>query len=431
MAPASLVPPSYEQEQHIRSYRACARRNEEMARLLILVWEETGTCDADIFGDVLTAHLRRQDTYHSWFSEQEGVITRFVLPDPNAIQLEARRLGEVTAENWRQLVTKTPSPFEWDCFLFGVLQREGGFTCFASIDHLHADSTIVTFVMEEVHSRYRALANGNAPPPLAPPAKYLDYCTDQRRKSVTATLADPIVADWVEFFLRNNGRMPLFPLPLGVLEDRCLAEHVHLDFLGDDEVAAFEIACRSRGARVIGGLLACAALTERALTGANRYGVITPTTTRDSPETFRMSGWCMGLVPIDFDIAEGNFPELVTLAQRVLDQRMRMAEMPIERVLELASSLPEIRPESTGGVMVSYMNMKRFPHSANIVDEWRKANGRVYMNQGAAAQVAIWFFRTQHGLRLTAAYPANTTARGSMKLYIEKLRGVCQAVLAI
>jgi hypothetical protein len=42
--------------------------------------------------------------------------------------------------------------------------------------------------------------------------------------------------------------------------------------------------------------------------------------------------------------------------------------------------------------------------------------------------VALWFFRTQGGLSLTAAYPANATAGASMKRYVEALRGACNRV---
>jgi hypothetical protein len=43
-----------------------------------------------------------------------------------------------------------------------------------------------------------------------------------------------------------------------------------------------------------------------------------------------------------------------------------------------------------------------------------------------AAQVALWFFRTQRGLSLTAAYPANGIARASMHRYVKALTGACR-----
>ena len=76
--------------------------------------------------------------------------------------------------------------------------------------------------------------------------------------------------------------------------------------------------------------------------------------------------------------------------------------------------------------MLSYMDVNVAPLSAHIAREWHQANGRVYINQGIAAQVAIWLFRTQRGLSLTAAYPANETARASMHRYVEAFASECR-----
>lgn len=335
-------------------------------------------------------------------------------------------LGDVSAEDWQAHVMATPAPFAWDCFRFGILQRVSGFTCFASIDHLHADATVIAFLMTEIRSAYRAVLDGETSVQLGPPGSYLDYCTSQRQRAAMTTLADPEVKEWIAFLHRNNGRKPSFALPLGVLEDRCHAEYVHLDILDDTVMAAFESACHASGARVIGGLLACAALTERELAGRSHYSVVTPTTTRRSPRAFRTTGWCVGVVPIDFDVQERTFPELALTAQRNFDERLCLANVPMELVLELAVGLPTIRSVATGGVMLSYMDVNVPPLSAHIAREWHQGNGRVYINQGMAAQVALWFFRTQRGLSLTAAYPANGTARTSMHRYVKALTGACR-----
>jgi mycolipenoyl-CoA---2-(long-chain-fatty acyl)-trehalose mycolipenoyltransferase / long-chain-acyl-CoA---trehalose acyltransferase len=427
-APVSPALPSYEQEQHLRAFRACEQRHEAMARLLVIVWDEPGRCDLRAMTHVVNAHVRRHDTYHSWFEERGEAIVRHVLTDSAAIQMEASTLGEVSAEDWQKHVIATPTPFAWDCFRFGLLQRANGFTCFASIDHLHADATVIAFLMTEIRSAYRAVLDGETPLQLGRPGSYLDYCTSQRQRAAMATLADLEVTQWIAFLHQNDGRMPCFGLPLGVLEDRYHAEYVHVDILDDAAMAAFESACDASGARAIGGLLACAALTERELTGRSRYSVVTPTTTRRSPQAFRTVGWCVGVVPIDFDVQERAFPELAFAAQCNFDERLCLANVPIERVLELAVGLPTIRSVATGGVMLSYMDANVPPLSAHIAREWYQANGRVYINQGAAAQVALWLFRTQRGLSLTAAYPANETARASMHRYIKALTAACRRV---
>lgn len=61
-APASTIPPSYQQAQHLRSYRDLARQDREMARLGIGSWDVPGVCDIDAMTAAINAHLRRHDT---------------------------------------------------------------------------------------------------------------------------------------------------------------------------------------------------------------------------------------------------------------------------------------------------------------------------------------------------------------------------------
>jgi hypothetical protein len=428
-APISPIPPSYEQAQHLNAFFASHQRQEEMSRLLIVVWEEAGLCEHSVMSEVITNHLRRHDTYHSWFEKKENTLFRHVLAEPETITMEASTFGEVMPAEWQKLIGETPGSFEWDCFRFGILQRATSFTCFACIDHLHADSTVITFLTEEIQSCYRSLLAGQEAPSVAQPGRYLEYCTSQRQRAANLTIADSRVSEWVSFMLRNDGRMPPFSLPLGTLEDRSLAEYVHEQILDANEVSRFESLCYASGARMFGGLLACAAQSDSELTGNTRYSVITPTTTRESTEAFRTTGWCMGVVPIDFEIGQCSFFELAVKAQDTFKSRRALATVPLERVFELAAPLHQIRPLATGGVMLSLMDMNRFALDANIASNWHNANGRSYINQGSAAQVGLWFFQTQRGLTLTAAYPANPIARASMKVYVEALKVACRRVV--
>ena len=425
MAPVSPVPPSYEQAQHLRAFRECKTQNEEMARLLIVVWEENGSCDVLAMTRVITEHLRRHDTYHSWFEERGNTLVRHVLTDPSIIEMEPVTLGQVNEQEWRKAAAAIPAPFEWGCFGFGILQRENGFTCFASIDQINADVSIIGLMMAELHIRYHALIEHKSLPLQPSPGSYLNYCTNQNQRIARIELDDPDASDWIKFLNRNNGRMPSFVLPLGLSEDRCLTESIEMDILDDIGLSAFDSMCHAHGARMIGGLLACAALAERELVSNGRYSVVTPMSTRKSPQAFRTAGWCMGVIPIDFDLNNHSFSELIATAQHVFDERLHLANLPIERVLELASGLETIRPVATGGIMLSYNDMRRPPFSPTLEHIWRQTAGRIHISEGMGAQVAIWFFRSEDGLTLAAAYPANETARNSMQRYVEAIKAIC------
>ena len=248
-APVSPVPPSHEQEQHLRAYRACERQQSEMARLLIVTWQEPGVCDVRTMTQVLTAYLQRHDTYHSWFQEQDDVIQRRLVQEPGSLRLEAVELGIASADDWQAHVASTPSPFDWDCFRFGIIQRPDSFTCFASIDHLHTDGSVAPVVWNGIQREYHARVNGDAPASGLSRASYLDYCAAQRQRTAMLTLADPAVDGWIQALQAEGGHLPRTPLDLGDVPQRSPAEHVTMDLLDAPAADRFDAACRDVGAR--------------------------------------------------------------------------------------------------------------------------------------------------------------------------------------
>jgi hypothetical protein len=426
-ASPSTVPPSHEQEQHLRAYRACEAQQAEMARLMIFTWQEPGVCDMRTMTHAINAHVRAHDVYHSWFDECDGVITRRVVANPASLTLAAVPLGMTTASDWQAHVTSTPSPFAWGCFRFGVVQHAGSFTCFASIDHVCLDGSLIAMLCDHMQREYRAVLDGAAPSRALIRASYLDYCAAQRQRTAALTLSDPVVAAWLDVLHANGGRLPRSPLPLGEVPVRSLAEHVHVQLLDAAAADRFDAVCVATGVRGIGGVLACAALAEHALLGTHRYDVITPTTTRKTADHFTMSGWCVGVVPISLDLTGASFHDLALAAQRCFDARRPLADVPIERVFELARDVPTIDHGGAGGVMVSYMDTSLPPFTPQIGRTWDAVEGRVFINAGLAGQVALWVVRTPRGLHVTAAYPATNTARAAIATYLETFRHACRS----
>ena len=427
-APASPIPPSFEQEQHLRTYRACEQHQQEMVRLLIPTWRTPGRCAIGAMTDMINAHLRRHDTYHSGFRYRDDTIVRHVLDDPAALQFAPVEMGTVTAAQWRDVVAGTPGPLAWDCFRFGVVQHEDEFTFFGSVDHVHADASLIPILFHEIHQDYGSLIEGGPRKQRRPVARYLDYCGRQREQTEALSLSDPVVVDWIDVLHRNHGRPPRFPMPLGDAGAFGPVEQVTCGILDPGDASRFKSACVTAGARVIGGLLACAALSERELTGSSRYNVLTPVTTRQTPEEYRTNGWFVGVLPVSIDVIDGTFEDTARAAQRCFDERGHMADVPLEPVLRLASQLPTVDLTPGWGVMLSYVDSHLPPMNARSSQEWFALNGTVYLNAGAAGQVSLWFCRSPLGLSLTAAYPATATARQSVARYIETLANTCRRV---
>ena len=84
---------------------------------------------------VINAHLRRHDTYRSWFEYTDAErIVRRTIGDPADIDFIPIEHGEMTPSELRDLIVATPDPLHWNCFSFGMIQGADHFTFFVSID---------------------------------------------------------------------------------------------------------------------------------------------------------------------------------------------------------------------------------------------------------------------------------------------------------
>jgi hypothetical protein len=184
----------------------------------------------------------------------------------------------------------------------------------------------------------------------------------------------------------------------------------------------FESVCTAAGVRFIAGVFACAAIAERELAGVDTYNVITPTTTRRTPADFQTTGWFTGVVPISIPVAGMSFSEVARAAQAAFDSGMPMANVPIERVLELTASVPGIRKPGPGVPMLSYLDIGLPPLDPVVMGQWQARNGRLYTDLGAANQIGMWVNRRDTGTTITVAYPDNPVARESVAQYVDVVK---------
>ncbi|WP_237571383.1 condensation domain-containing protein [Mycolicibacterium lacusdiani] len=424
-APVSDVPVSYQQAQHIRGYLSHLAGGTDMARLNIPAWDMQGQCDVRAMSHVINAYLRRHDTYHSWFEmTDDDQIVRHTVANPRDINFVPTKHGEMTASQWREHVLSTPDPLQWDCFSFGIIQRADHFTFYISIDHVHTDAMFMGIVLVEIHMMYAALAAGSAPIPLPAAGSYDDYCVRQRDYLAALTAETPAVREWVEFAAHNDGTLPHFPFPLGDPPWSVSGDLLTVRLLDKQQSDRFEAACTAAGARFIGGVFACAAMAQQVLTGSTEYHVITPTTTRQTPEEFQTTGWFTGVVPISVDVDPASFGDTARAAQKSFDGRMYMADVPFDRVLELADPELGLHSPPPGVPMVSFLDAGLPPLSASIIAEWERMNGRVFGDARSAYQIGLWVNRGERETTVTVAYPNNPIARESIDRYLEAMTAI-------
>jgi hypothetical protein len=424
-APVSAVPLSYQQAQHVRGYRSHLSNGRDMARLNMPAWDIPGQCDVRAMTHVINAYLRRHDTYHSWFelTDTDDIVRRTVT-NPRDIAFVPTKHGEMSATEWRDHVLSTPDPLRWDCFSFGIIQRADHFTFYISIDHVHTDAMLMGLVLLEIHMMYAALAGGAGPVPLPDAGSYNDYCVRQHEFLSAMTTDSPEVCEWIRFAERNDGTLPHFPLPLGDPPWSATGDLITVRLMDKQQAERFEAACTAAGSRFIGGVFACAALAQHELTGSADYHVITPTTTRQSPEEFRTTGWFTGVVPISVPVDPSSFGATARAAQSSFDDRLPLAHVPFDRVLELADGAMGLRSPDPGVPMVSYLDAGLPPLSASIIAEWERMNGKVYSDARAAYQIGIWVNRGERETTVTVAFPDNPIARESIDRYLAAMTAV-------
>lgn len=161
----------------------------------------------------VNSYLRRHDTFRSWFERtDEGDFIRHAIEDPADIEFVPIDHGDMTIDEIQAHVVAIPTPLEWACFTFGVIQNEDYFTFFAAMDHVHGDATLIGTTMLEANGMYAAFSGGGAGLTLPDAGSFDDFCIRERERTSELTADSPEVRAWVEFAENNNG---------GFLNSRC------------------------------------------------------------------------------------------------------------------------------------------------------------------------------------------------------------------
>ena len=427
-APVSSVPVSYMQGQHIRGVYHQAEAGLDYSRQIIATCEVPGQCDISAMNTALNAYLQRHDTYCSWFEyDGTGDIVRRKLENSADIEFEPVENGQMNAEDARKHIVDIPTPMEWGCFSFGVVQSEENFTFYASIDHVHGDAALIGITMLEAHGMYTSLIATGEPMPLPDAGSFDDFCFQEHESNAALTVDSPEVQAWVEFAESNDGTLPEFPLPLGDASVPTVADMVGEMLLDADQTTRFEEACKAAGTRFVGGLFACIAMVEHELTGAASYYGLTPRDTRRTSDNFTTQGWFTGLVPVTVPIAATTFAEAAWAAQGAFDSSLNLARVPYYRVLELAPWLEKPRPNFP---VVNFLHGGAAPLNAVIAaTDMGYANSiGIYSDGRFSYQLTIYIFRYESGLAMSVMFPDNPIAQKSVTRYIEAMRSVCTQI---
>lgn len=427
-APVSPVPVSFMQGQHLRGVFHQDAAGLDYSRQIIATCQVPGQCDIAAMNHAVNAYLRRHDTYRSWFAyDGAGDIVRHTISDPEDIEFEPVDQGDVTADDARKHIVDIPTPFEWGCFSFGIVQSDDHFDFYASIDHVHGDAALIGITMLEAHGMYTSLIASGQPMALPDAGSFDDFCLKEREATERLTVDSPEVRAWLEFAENNNGTMPEFPLPLGNPLEPTIAEMVGEMIMDPEQTQRFEAACADAGVRFVGGLFACSAKVEHEFTGATTYYGLTPRDTRRTSDNFTTQGWFTGLVPITVPIAATSFAEAAWAAQESFDSGQKLARVPYYRVLELAPWLEKPRPNFP---VSNFLHGGAAPLNAILAatELGYSNNIGIYSDGRFSYQLTIYVFLYDGGTAMSILGPDNSIARKSIARYIAAMKSVCQQV---
>ncbi|ABM11119.1 MULTISPECIES: condensation domain-containing protein [Mycolicibacterium] len=427
-AQVSSVPVSYMQGQHLRNYWERTTAGLNFSRQIIASCEVPGQCDIAAMDHAVNAYLRRHDTFRSWFERtEEGEFLRRAIADPADIEFVPIEHGDMTVDEIFAHVVDIPSPLEWGCFTFGVIQHDGHFTFFASMDHVHGDATLIGTTMMEANGMYSALSGGGAALTLPDAGSFDEFCVRERAHTSELTEDSPEVRAWIEFAENSGGGFPEFPLPLGNPAEStrsCMTSEILMDTA---QTERFESACTAAGARFVGGLFACLAQVEHELTGALTYYGLTPRDSRSASDNFMTQGWFTGLIPITVPIGATSFADAAWAAQASFDSNLFMAKVPYYRVLELAPWLSWPRPNFP---VSNFFHGGAAPLNAILAaaDMGLANNIGIYPDGRFSYQLTIYIFRYGEGTVMAIMHPDNPVAKKSVTRYMKVMKSVAGLV---
>ncbi|MFG2555315.1 condensation domain-containing protein [Streptomyces sp. NPDC048581] len=425
--PEDTRPPAYIQESHIRTARSVRDGGLFVPTWLGAAFDLPGGADLDALEEALRGWTLRHETLRSgfrWSGERGDEMRRFTL-DPDAVSLRRVEVGDFTdpaalVGHLQDRFDVTADALRWPNLIYTAVVRDDSTSVYMAFDHSNVDGHSIHRIPGEIHELYAAAVAGRAME-LEPVSSYVDFCEIERTDADRIDDSHDIVARWREFVGRCDGRLPNFPIDLGLDPEAGLPTQKFLreQLTDPDTAAAFDAHCRPYGGSAV-GVLAATALIVHEIGGEPVYRTVVPFHTRVKSRWSDSVGWYVGGAPIEIPMSEArDFPSALRTVRAALHANRHMARMPLARVLRLLGA--DFRPTSPDLYsIVSYVDARGVPGSGRWADQ--KAYGLIRVSYGD--QVCAWITRLHEGLWFAGRYPDTDVAGKNMRLYVERLRDV-------
>lgn len=426
--PEDARPPAYVQESHVRTARSVAQDGLFVPTWLGATFDVPGRVDLEVLHGALRTWTLRHETLRSdlrWVGDE---LRRFTLP-ADAVALHREDVGhfanaEMLTQHLQDRFDVTASALSWPNFIYAAVVHDDGITMLMAFDHSNVDAYSLHRIPAEIHELYSAGLDGRAVT-TGPVGSYVDFCAVERTNADGMDETDAIVDRWREFIARCDGKLPNFPVDLGLVGDGPLPtqKFVH-EMLADDTAAtAFETYCRPYGGTLT-GVLAATSLIAHGIGGADVYRTVVPFHTRAKSQWSESVGWYVGGAPIEIPAAQAmDFDTALGTVRAALRANRRLSRMPVARVLGLLGA--DFRPTSPDLYsIVSFVDARGVPGS----QRWHEINAYGLIRVSYGDQVCVWITRVHEGLQFASRYPDTPAADKSMRQYTEQLRDLILSV---
>jgi hypothetical protein len=426
--PIDSRPPAYVQESHVRTARSVARDGLFVPTWLGAAFDIPGQADLDVLHGALQAWTLRHETLRSglrWAGEE---LRRFTLP-AEAVALCREDVGHfpdaaTLTQHLQSRFDVAANALTWPNFIYAAVVHDDGITVLMAFDHSNVDAYSIHRIPAEIHELYSAGLDGRAVD-AGPVGSYVDFCAVERTNADGMDETDSIVDRWREFIARCDGKLPNFPVDLGLAPDGPLPtqKFVHEMLVDDADAAAFETYCRPYGGSLT-GVLAATSLITHGIGGEDVYRTVVPFHTRAKSQWSESVGWYVGGAPIEIPASQAaDFDTALAVVRSALRDNRRLSRMPIARVLGLLGN--DFQPTSPDLYsIVSFIDARGIPGSR----WWQQLNAYGLIRVSYGDQVCVWITRLHEGLQFACRYPDTAAAHKNIQHYIEQLRDLIFSV---
>ncbi|MET0821877.1 MAG: condensation domain-containing protein [Aeromicrobium sp.] len=442
-APVDPAPASFLQLDHLRAYAERRRQGAEHRAWTGVATDVDGPLDRDALLRAVTRLVATHEGLRSWFEVSDGEPVRHLVPDVD-VELVVTDQLVLDGDDWQaalqghlvEVFDARCRPDSWPGFCLGAVERPDGFGLFWGCDHAFTDGASQIMVASELADLYAAEVVAPGGPEVAEGAlpgpdqtgPFGAFATAERAAAATYDATSPEVREWTRLIEGQGGRLPSFPLDLGLAPGQNAPVSISsIDLLDAAGAASLDARCREVGAKLVGAVFAAVAATEHELAGRDSYFGVTVLGARDRGPFARSHGWFCTFAPVAFDVAQhdGDIDGLLRSAHEALSRGKQIGRMPVHVALAEMIRSGVVRPETLGSPqLLSYLDLRWFPGAGRPAHE----RGVHFTGAGRTANASMWVNRDPHRVYLAMQHPDTLQAHASTDLYRRTLARALQTM---